>query len=103
MFVRFEHGVFDRSHADNPFATYNQVRIPYCSGDTHAGHTELSVETSEGVERWEQHGFDNVVATLDHIANTISATTTSAVILAKRSRYLRPFSGKSSVTSDMRT
>jgi hypothetical protein len=31
------HGVFDRSDADNPFRSYNQVFVPYCTGDVHSG------------------------------------------------------------------
>ena len=62
-------GIFDQNNPDlgNPFADYNEVRIPYCSGDTHAGHVTLS---GEGVDGWQQHGFDNVVATLDYISKT---------------------------------
>lgn len=60
-------GIFDLDQSDNPFRTYNQVRIPYCSGDAHAGHVSL---TEPGVEGWQQHGFDNVVATLAYLSET---------------------------------
>lgn len=35
-------GIFDFARADNPVAGYNIVFIPYCSGDVHAGATDVA-------------------------------------------------------------
>jgi hypothetical protein len=31
-------GVWDRADNDNPFAAFNQVFVPYCTGDVHSGN-----------------------------------------------------------------
>src|SRR5262249_42792206 len=30
-------GIFDTTHNDNPFLNWNQVYVPYCTGDVHFG------------------------------------------------------------------
>ena len=30
-------GIFNLEHPDNPFAAYDMVVIPYCTGDVHLG------------------------------------------------------------------
>jgi hypothetical protein len=32
-------GIFDNTNPDNPFENWNQVYVPYCTGDAHAGTT----------------------------------------------------------------
>jgi hypothetical protein len=50
--------IFDRSLAGNPFATWTQVFVPYCTGDVHAGDT---VREHGGIT-WQHHGFRNLRA-----------------------------------------
>lgn len=55
-------GVFDRSNPNNPFADYNFVFVPYCTGDIHAGVNPV------GYGRRNQVGFLNVAAALAETA-----------------------------------
>jgi hypothetical protein len=50
--------IFDRTLAGNPFRTWTQVFVPYCTGDVHAGDT---VRVHGGVT-WEHHGWKNLQA-----------------------------------------
>ena len=58
-------GIFDASRADNPFADYTFVYVPYCTGDVHLGDatTEYSPELTV------QHkGWINGTAALTYLA-----------------------------------
>jgi hypothetical protein len=48
--------IFDRTLAGNPFRTWTQVFVPYCTGDVHAGDT---VRDHDGVT-WQHHGWKNL-------------------------------------------
>ncbi|MBL1135963.1 MAG: hypothetical protein HND46_11645 [Chloroflexi bacterium] len=43
-------GIFDLENPENPFADYNMVFVPYCTGDVHIGNREATyeVEASDG-------------------------------------------------------
>jgi hypothetical protein len=52
--------IFDRTVPGNPFATWTQVFVPYCTGDVHAG----DAVTDHGGTTWEHHGFRNLRAAI---------------------------------------
>jgi len=59
-------GVFDLSHAENPFAGWTQVFVPYCTGDSHLGARDVTYTTTAGTETVIHHrGKANVQAALD--------------------------------------
>ena len=51
--------MFDRSGPENPYATWTQVYVPYCSGDAHIGHADLA--------SLKLRGFDNAVSVLSAV------------------------------------
>ncbi|MEM6785458.1 MAG: pectin acetylesterase-family hydrolase [Bacteroidota bacterium] len=63
-------GVFDRSRADNPFADWNMVFIPYCTGDVHSGSNPNGfVPGVEGVQRFV--GYDNLQTYLGRLGERL--------------------------------
>ena len=60
-------GIFDLDHADNPFADYSFVYVPYCTGDVHLG--ARTREYSPGLTV--QHkGFVNAGTALSRLVRT---------------------------------
>lgn len=49
-------GIFDLEDDDNPFRTWTQVYVPYCSGDMHSG----SVPFGEGYNGQAHWGYQNI-------------------------------------------
>ncbi|MEM6784142.1 MAG: pectin acetylesterase-family hydrolase, partial [Bacteroidota bacterium] len=59
-------GVFDASNADNPFADWNVIFVPYCTGDVHSGSSpNTSVPGLFG--RQDFVGYGNMEAMLGRI------------------------------------
>jgi hypothetical protein len=58
-------GIFDASRADNPFADYTFVYVPYCTGDFHLGDatTEYSPELTV-----QHNGWVNGTAAMSYLA-----------------------------------
>ncbi len=54
-------GIFNLSNVNNPFSTYNQVFVPYCSGDVFSGDNRLSAGR-------QHHGYINVGIALEWIS-----------------------------------
>jgi hypothetical protein len=78
-------GIFDFNNRENPFASFDIVYLPYCTGDVHlgAGPTEYSYVNSEGKEPSVtafHNGFANSMAVLDWSYTNFPAPT--SVILA---------------------
>lgn len=67
-------GTFNRNNANNPFASWNYVFVPYCSGDIHGGNVE---RTSAGRTHL---GYRNIGHYLARIAPTFASV--SSVVLA---------------------
>jgi hypothetical protein len=71
------HGIFDLSNPENPFADWNFVFIPSCTGDVHWGSNdyEYPPDTRFGTEPWtiRHRGFVNFMAVMswitDHFSN----------------------------------
>ncbi|HVO27267.1 MAG TPA: pectin acetylesterase-family hydrolase [Candidatus Margulisiibacteriota bacterium] len=43
-------GFFDLSNPANPFADWNMVFVPYCTGDVHWGNAKVTYEKSDGTD-----------------------------------------------------
>jgi hypothetical protein len=58
-------GIHDFDNPDNPFADYDVVFVPYCTGDVHMGNSVVTYEV--GAETYEIHfnGNTNASAALD--------------------------------------
>jgi Pectinacetylesterase len=62
-------GVFDRKNAENPFADWNVVYVPYCTGDVHAGaNPNGQIPGVSGTQRFV--GYTNVGLFLERLAPT---------------------------------
>jgi hypothetical protein len=63
-------GIFDVANPENPFAAFDMVYLPYCTGDVHlgAGPTQYDYENSEGKETTVSvfhNGFENSMTVLN--------------------------------------
>jgi hypothetical protein len=59
-----EHGIFDLSNPDNPFADYSFVYVPYCTGDVHLGDVTREYSPELTVQH---NGFVNGTAALAYL------------------------------------
>lgn len=63
-------GVFDQSRTNNPFADWNIVFIPYCTGDVHSGSNPNGfVPGVEGVQRFV--GYQNLQTYLGRLGDRL--------------------------------
>jgi hypothetical protein len=46
-------GIYDHTNADNPFAGWNHLFVPYCTGDIHWGRSVVEYSTDDGRESFE--------------------------------------------------
>lgn len=64
-------GIFKYDNPQNPFAGWNEVYIPYCTGDFHIGDTNITYTLDDGKEFTIRHnGRQNVTEALDWIYAT---------------------------------
>jgi hypothetical protein len=64
--AEFPVGLYDFANPENPFASYNHVFVPYCTGDVHIGdavNTYPIGETNRKVKIY-HNGYDNAMAVL---------------------------------------
>ena len=71
-------GIFDFENTENPFADYDMVFIPYCTGDVHIGSGErnYSYQNAAGDEvNYTAHhnGFENSMTSLNWIFDNFTA------------------------------
>jgi hypothetical protein len=64
--------VLDRA-APNPFANYNLVFVPYCTGDIHAGDNVITYTSGTDQKVFHHKGRANVLSYLTRIAATVPA------------------------------
>ncbi|MFT3754922.1 MAG: pectin acetylesterase-family hydrolase [Pseudoxanthomonas sp.] len=64
--------ILDRA-APNPFANYNLVYVPYCTGDIHGGDNVITYTSGTSQKVIHHKGRANVVAYLKRLAATIPA------------------------------
>lgn len=58
-------GIFDLENEDNPFADYDMVFIPYCTGDVHMGDNVVTYGEGDEAVDIHHNGFVNASAALD--------------------------------------
>lgn len=61
-------GIFDRTQAQNPFAGYTFVILPYCTGDFHTGDKA----TTYGTTTLEHRGYPNVTEFMSRLVPTFA-------------------------------
>ncbi|PCJ26628.1 MAG: hypothetical protein COA96_04730 [SAR86 cluster bacterium] len=71
-------GIFDLENGENPFADYNMVFIPYCTGDVHIGAGEriytYENEMGEEVKYTAHHnGYENSMTVLNWVYENFSS------------------------------
>jgi hypothetical protein len=64
-------GLFDATRTDNPFADYNAVYVPYCTGDVHGGSVE-GVSVPGGPADQHFVGYRNIGLFLDRLVPTFA-------------------------------
>ena len=64
---------FDRTLAGNPFATWNFVYVPYCTGDLHGGQNVATYATNNGPRAYHHVGHANVLAYLRRLIPTFGS------------------------------
>jgi len=65
--------ILDRNLAGNPFATWNLVVVPYCTGDLHAGDNTVVYDTGQALHTHHHAGHANVRAFLRRLGPTLPA------------------------------
>lgn len=60
----FTEGIFDYDNAENPFADYSAVFVPYCSGDVFTGSKEVEFTGPNGPYTVSFNGVNNARAVL---------------------------------------
>ncbi len=69
-YERLTVGVLDRDDAANPYRTWTQVIVPYCTGDLHGGDN-VATYTSGGITRqWHHKGATNAALARARLAAT---------------------------------
>ncbi len=62
--------IFDRHLAGNPFADWNFVFLPYCTGDLHGGDNVATYQSGPTVRMYHHVGHSNVLAFLRRLGPT---------------------------------
>ncbi len=60
-------GIFNLEHPDNPFADYDMVVIPYCTGDVFMGDSVQEYGSGANAVTIRHNGFTNATVALDWI------------------------------------
>ena len=71
--------IFDRAAAENPFAGYTMVFVPYCTGDVHGGTKTVEYSNNGDTRTYHHVGHLNALLALDRIAATWPSATTLVV------------------------
>lgn len=62
--------IFDRGDANNPFADWSYVFVPYCTGDLHGGDGIVTYTQGDNARDYHHTGHSNIVADLARVAPT---------------------------------
>ncbi len=75
-----DESVLSAEAAKSPFATWNKVFIPYCTGDVHSGDNVATYKSDSGTsETWKHVGRRNVQRIMPRISATFTGVTSLAV------------------------
>ena len=72
-------GVFDHSRAENPFQNWNQVYIPYCTGDVHFGTNERGMVPSLPMAQ-KFVGYKNTLKIISRVVPTFRDSVDKVVV-----------------------
>lgn len=66
-------GIFNFTNEENPFADYNMIMVPYCTGDVHIGNavTTYTVESTGTEVTINHNGFTNATTVLEWVFGNI--------------------------------
>lgn len=68
--------ILDRNDANNPYADWSMVFVPYCTGDLHGGDKVVTYVQGGTLSKDYHHtGHTNIVADLSHLAPTFPTPT----------------------------
>jgi hypothetical protein len=68
-------GIFDNTNAANPFQNWNQVYVPYCTGDAHAGTTTNMLQDGVNpfqMDTWHFVGHTNMEKYISRLVPTFA-------------------------------
>jgi hypothetical protein len=63
--------ILDRTVPGNPFADWNLVTVPYCTGDLHAGGNVMMYDTGSAIHEHRHAGYTNLLAFLRRLRPTV--------------------------------
>lgn len=68
--TQFTGSELDRTVANNPFATWTYVYVPYCTGDLHGGINTATYTSGTMSQEFHHNGHINALRDLDRVAAT---------------------------------
>jgi hypothetical protein len=68
--VPWSNGIFDFTHTDNPFKGWNEVYIPYCTGDVHFGTNDNGTVATSVITGGHFVGYNNMKLFIGHLVPT---------------------------------
>ncbi len=78
--VMFEDSALATTAAKSPYATWNKVFVPYCTGDVHTGNNTATYDDGAGTkDTWRHVGRANLDAFMKRVAPTFASITGLAV------------------------
>lgn len=80
-------GILDRDDAENPYRTWSQVVVPYCTGDLHAGERVIDYIGGGLTRSWSHQGAVNTRLMLPRIAATFAEPERLVVVGASAGGY----------------
>jgi hypothetical protein len=76
----YPHGVFSRTHVDNPYSDFTTINIAYCSGDLHAGNMDRPNWLRDG-QPTVQRGYANAESAVAWALEHLGGDTLSSFVL----------------------
>src|SRR5262249_19883367 len=70
--AKFDPSVLSTDPSKSPYATWNKVFIPYCTGDVHSGSNVASYTDGSTTDSWHHVGHANVLAYLKRVVPTFT-------------------------------
>jgi hypothetical protein len=68
--VPWDRGIFDFSNPANPFQNWNQVYVPYCTGDVHFGTNDSGTVATSVITGGHFVGYNNMKLFIGHLVPT---------------------------------
>lgn len=94
---RTQVGIFDLENPENPFADYNMVYVPYCTGDVHLGdastvyHIPATADNPEHDVEFHHNGYNNAMSVLNWVFENYESPDTIFVTGSSAGAIASPF------------